>query len=534
MSPARGRAGDHRSGRAGRRALRAGPGGRDRGRRRRASRRAPAAPVRADRAVRTPAPPDDRVRRLSRDRRARRRPRPPRRGSVRRASTPRRRTRPARCCCAWSRSARTPRMYAGACRARTSPHSAGRRSRPCSNGSAPTACSASTTTRSPAGRPSRSPTKRSSPNGTGSATGSTRAATTSVSSANWRRRPMSGTRRIGTTTTCCGEHASIGWPGGRRRRISHSIPSSVPSSRRASCAGMRNTPRKSADASRRTGSELALAPKSRMLVASGVVLALTTALAVYAITQRSEAQRLADELADTGEARRLARGGNAHRRGRAGHRDAARPAVAGCQRPSRHPRRRRGRGGAALVAPGGARAVRPRRRARRGPGRAEWADRDRPPADPRSGGTGVRAPGVASLHRGRVRPVRDHPMPGRRGVGVAGDPGRAHAAGAPGTGRAATRRHAHHAHRSNGPRRGAGRPRRLPRADRYRGHVRNAEPGRRHRGDVGTRRASGSHGVRPRCGGPRQCRGRRPDRSCDVPRHRSWLATTSATTPSTL
>ena len=46
--------------------------------------------------------------------------------------------------------------------------------------------------------------------------------------------------------------------------------------------------------------------RTRMLVASGVVLALTTALAVYAITQRSEAQRLAHELADTGEARRLA------------------------------------------------------------------------------------------------------------------------------------------------------------------------------------------------------------------------------------
>jgi serine/threonine protein kinase/ABC-type glycerol-3-phosphate transport system substrate-binding protein len=61
---------------------------------------------------------------------------------------------------------------------------------------------------------------------------------------------------------------------------------------------------------RRRGEEDRLRARSRtrtrMLVASGVVLALTTVLAVYAITQRSEAQRLAGELADTGEARRLA------------------------------------------------------------------------------------------------------------------------------------------------------------------------------------------------------------------------------------
>jgi serine/threonine protein kinase len=61
---------------------------------------------------------------------------------------------------------------------------------------------------------------------------------------------------------------------------------------------------------RRRGEEDRLRARSRtrtrLLVASGVVLALTTALAVYAVAQRSEAQRLAGELAETGEARRLA------------------------------------------------------------------------------------------------------------------------------------------------------------------------------------------------------------------------------------
>ena len=46
--------------------------------------------------------------------------------------------------------------------------------------------------------------------------------------------------------------------------------------------------------------------RTRLLVASALVVAMTTALTAYAMNQRAEAQRLAGQLADTGEARRLA------------------------------------------------------------------------------------------------------------------------------------------------------------------------------------------------------------------------------------
>ena len=46
--------------------------------------------------------------------------------------------------------------------------------------------------------------------------------------------------------------------------------------------------------------------RTRLLVATAVVVALVAALAAYGFTQRGEARRLADELADTAEARRLA------------------------------------------------------------------------------------------------------------------------------------------------------------------------------------------------------------------------------------
>ena len=401
------------------RALRSRAARHHRRRRRRASRWAPAAPVRPHRALRTPARIHDRRWRLHRDGRRRRRARPPGRGAATTSSTTEAGRPRGRCCCGSSRSVTTRRRPspASGCSARSSP-TLGRRGRRGPRPVGPHSPAHLRLRRSQPGphrrgRPRGAALRVDAPAGRGSTTAhddlhQQRRLAHRVDEWLGRRagrsrpppRPAArARRRLGvhapTSSLTADERDYLDAGIARAQAERHDRAERAREGGDA-CSGRR---RRRGRAARRCGG------RPRRLVG----------LASFAVVQRREADRLADDLGAAG--RRPPPGADVgrRRRRRPGARHAARAPVARDERPApASPHSSRAEEALHWALQAGPVPVSARRCAGRGEGRPPRPHRDLPPSARRRSWRLAREHVARRPHRRGVHAIRDRPLPIRR------------------------------------------------------------------------------------------------------------------------